>query len=273
MIFRLAMLVALAGMAAAVTPEVAVRLGESPASVPDGVSVTSSTRGSDRLECLREGEWSVGSLEVGAPAGDGPLALRILGGASLAPVPALVRCGERETYVRNAHREGADVVARLPRPAAGGHDHYELVDLSSSVEWKVEPELLPDPRDTDPPGNRRALVLIPADDEPTTRRPRDARFAPFGVLRDAPAYAGLLAGTKPYLFHYPAYRGAIENGAALARLLRALDAPRVALIAHGNGAAILRHALEIPALKRRVDAALTLSPSTPPALLESALGR
>ena len=85
----------------------------------------------------------MGSVEVSAERGAqaDPLVLRILGGAELAPVPTLVRRGERESYVRNARREGADVVARVPWPAAGGRDHYELVDLSNSEEWKVQPEL------------------------------------------------------------------------------------------------------------------------------------
>ena len=269
---RLACFLFMAGAATAAAPEVGFRLGERPgAPPPEGLTLDSSTVGSDRLECLREGEWSVGHLELksATAAPDDRLVLRIVGGAALAPVPTLVRTGERETYVRNAHRDGADVVASVPYPAKGAADSYELVDLSSSVEWRTEPALEADPRDKSPLGERRALVFIPADDEPQGRHARDSRFAPFRVVRESPAYAELLDRTKPYLFRYPAYAGGPANAAALVRVVRALGADRVALIAHGNGAAIMRLALENAALSKRVTGAFTLSSVMPASLLES----
>ena len=57
------MLVLGASAAMAVGPEIAVRVGE-PAPAADGLTIGSTTDGSDALECLREGEWSVGQVKV-----------------------------------------------------------------------------------------------------------------------------------------------------------------------------------------------------------------
>ena len=230
--------------------EVTIRLGE--ASAPGAqLAVTSSTRGSDALECLREGEWSVGQVSITASsAGDDELTLRIVGGASQAPIPALVRRGPvrsadgktevRETYIRTAHREGSDVVAHIPFPPVPGvEDRYDLVDQSTSVEWLTEPHLEADPADREPLGKRHLLVLVPGDDDA------------FNLLRKSPALHAALATHKPFVFRYPAYRSARENAAALVKLIRAQAAAgQAVLVAQGSGAAVMHQAAG--ALGRRV---------------------
>lgn len=276
--------------------EVAIRLGADGPALVEGLSMTSSTEGSDSLECLREGEWSVGHVTLkatrAAPEGEPSLTLRILGGAERAPVPALVRRGPvklgdgqtpvtlgtppvRETYIRNARRDGTDVVATIPFPLVPGlEDRYDLVDQSVSVDWRQEPALEADSRDGEPQGRRRALVLIPGDEEGDDGHgPRDARLAAFQVLRDAPAYKKLLATHKPYIFRYAAYRDPDGIAAALTQLVRTkLPAGKVALIAHGSGADLMRRALAAPALARRVSSAITLAENTPATLFSALSG-
>lgn len=281
------MLVLSAGAAMAAPPEIALRLGEVGPTVSGGLTLTSATEGSDALECLREGEWSVGQVTLLArgPAPDRQLTLRILGGAERAPVPALVRRGPikqpdgqtpvRETYIRNARRDGADVVATVPYPPVPGlEDRYDLVDQSASVDWRQEPALEPDPRDREPRARRRALVLIPGDEEGDQGHGLgDARLAAFQVLRDAPAYKALLATHRAYIFRYAAYREPAQNAAALAQLIRNLPAGRVALIAHGSGADLMLRVVATPVIARRVSSAVTLAESTPASLFSALTAR
>ena len=263
--------------------DVAVRLGERPLAVADGLTVESNTDGSDALECLREGEWSVGQVVLkAAHSGAGTLTLRLVGAADRAPVPALVRRGPdalpgarpadaqvRETYIRNAHREGEDVVAQVPYPVVPGvEDRYDLVDQSVSVDWRQEPVLEPDPKDHEPLGDRHPLVLIPGDelgDQGAQRR--DARLAAFRLLRDAPAYKALLTTHKPFVFRYASYRDRAATSAALAKLLCKRFSGHIALIAHADGADLMRAALAQPAVRRRVTSAVILGEATPAVLL------
>lgn len=282
------MLVLGASAAMAVGPEIAVRLGE-PAPAADGLTIGSTTDGSDALECLREGEWSVGQVKVKAlvPAADGQgtITLRILGASERAPIPALVRRGPikqadgqtpiRETYIRNAHREGDDIVATIPYPLVPGVDDcYDLVDQSVSVDWRQEPALEADPKDHGTDATRRALVLIPGDEEGEQgARAYDARLAVFRVLRESPAYKDLMATHKPYLFRYAAYRDRKATAAALTQLIRSKFSGHVALIAHGSGAELMQQVLGAPGMKKRVVSAFTLGDSTPASLLANLAAR
>lgn len=261
---------ALGASAVMAGPEVSVKLGDG--QVAEGLAIDSSTEGSDALTCLREGEWSVGQVTLTAkqalPPGE-TLTLRILGGAELAAKPVLVhRVRDRESLIRNAHVEGADVVATVPFPDLADASRYDLVDQTESVDWRQEPQLEPDPKDHDPKGKRRAVLLIPGDEEGDTGSGAyDKRLAAFRVLRDAPAYADLMKGFKPYVFRYGAYRDRAATSAALARLVREKLGRDVVLIAHADGAELMQAVLDAPGMKHRVQRAFTLGDGTPAALL------
>lgn len=263
---------ALGASAVMAAPEVTFKLGEEPVQLVEGLAIDSSTEGSDALTCLREGEWSVGQVTLTAkeavPAGE-TLTLRILGGAQLAPKPLLVhRVQDREALIRNAHVEGADVVATVPFPDLKDASRFDLVDQTESVDWRQEPQLEPDPKDRDPQGKRRAVVFIPGDEEGDQGDGAgDKRLAAFRVLRDAPAFRDLLRTSKPFVFRYAAYRDRAATAAALTKLVREKLGRNVVLIAHADGAQLMQSVLAAPGMKNRVQSAITLDDGTPAALL------
>src|SRR5262249_10794808 len=76
-------------------PTISVHLVD-PKRTPDGLTAASTTAGDDGLTLLREGEWSMGQVQIRAtaqPVTADPIVLRIAGGTKVAPVPALVRHG------------------------------------------------------------------------------------------------------------------------------------------------------------------------------------
>jgi pimeloyl-ACP methyl ester carboxylesterase len=231
-------------------PELAVTLGRDAAGPAPDLTVRSTDRGTDDLSILREGEWSVGQVSLAAPAvsKDGPaLVLRLKGAAAKAPRPTLVRRGPvplpdgktfaQESYVTTTRRDGEDVVAMVPfPPVAGVEDRYDLIDLTHSIEWAGEPALEEDVKDRAPLGARRGLVLVPGE---------DGAVETFKTLRESSKYEELRRAYKPYVFRYPRYRSARENGEALARLVQrqlpGLGAGRLALVSHGAGGVVMRY--------------------------------
>lgn len=211
---------------------------------------------------VRPGERLLGAVRV---TGRVPLAssrsayaegeVRFATSARLTHACVVVRTGagplRLAAYEPRSRIEDGAVVAPVPLPTwlSGPVEAY-LVDTSSSIEQVTVPELEADPLDTAPCGTRRPLILIHGKDnhDLTEATHHEAKRETFAKLRAAPGYKSLFLRFKPYFYLYPSYRSPVENGAALARLVRERFGARPGLVAvaHSMGGLVLRRALSEP---------------------------
>lgn len=172
---------------------------------------------------------------------------------------------ETESYIPSARGEGRDLVI----PAPLGHDHqdgarYLLVNYAESAEWKIAPELLEDPLDTAPLGDRKPVVLIHGLSSKDLSGEHDPeKLNIWNTLRGTEDYTKLFARYKFYLYRYPTFRHVKENGESLVALLEqhvgttALRERRVILIGHSMGGLVMRWALNHQGFGQYVSHAIT----------------
>lgn len=227
---------------------------------------------------LHEGEKVVKRVAVSAPPAKAPAdvlaTLRIPGGWSGVTMPALVREGttplpdggaqHTTSYIGNLRREGDDLVADTVRPV-DREDVYSVVELADSAEMKLAPELVPDPLDTAPRGDRGMLVLVHGLDRDTadTTSHGAGKTTVWDTLRTTGLRERVSQSYKIFIYRYPTYRTTRENGERLAQLIRQVepDLPerQLALCAHSMGGQVARYAAAAPELAGRVGIVATFA--------------
>lgn len=218
--------------------------------------------GTRALEEEPEGELVVKNV---LPSGQSPEQARIgviRRGSLTAPDGTRL---ETESYVPSARAEGRDLVV----PAPLEHDRQEgaeylLVSYAESEEWKIAPELLEDPLDPAPLGDRKPVVLIHGLSSKDLSGEHDpAKLNIWNTLRGQEDYASLFPRYKFYLYRYPTFRHVKENGVSLVQLLEqhvgvtALRERRVILIGHSMGGLVMRWALNHQGFGQYVSHAIT----------------
>lgn len=167
--------------------------------------------------------------------------------------------------------EGRDGDLRIPVeiPDDGGfRESYLLVDYSRSSESELEPELVEDPMDPAPLGDRRAVILVHGrwfGDRFFSRH--QFKSLTWRSLRKAPGYAGLFDRAKFYFYNYPSYRHPRDCAADLRRLVREKitgareERERLVLVGMSLGGLIIRWAMNQERFGDQVG--LALSTATP----------